>query len=215
MSYKTFPIVETAIKCGITPLNRTLSMRAAQANCPFCQDTKHHLFLYQDSNQYHCFHCCAHGNAVDFYAKVSNIEYKAAYHALASDKPLYTRKPVSFAIPAQQIAPLRHRHAVYQELLEHLSLSKKHYWNLRNRGLSDDAITQNGYRTMPYEQTTKAALARMLAAQFDLSEVPGFYQTSDGSPCLSAWSGLLIPIRNYAGLIQGLQIRMFHVHYNN
>ena len=47
----------------------------------------------------------------------------------------------------------------------------------------------------------------MLADFSDLSGIPGFFRTGEGSPAIAGESGLLIPVRDKEGRIQGMQIR--------
>ena len=49
-------------------------------------------------------------------------------------------------------APLAERHAAYTEMLSLLTLSDAHRQNLRERGLSDQRIEENGYKSMPSTQ---------------------------------------------------------------
>ncbi len=201
-----FQIVQTAKKCGILIDPRTLSRAVVEAQCPFCGDQRHHLFLYTADEHYHCFRCRAHGNAVSLYAKCNGLPYADAYHELADDKILRLptkREPAQLVEPA----PIERRHAVYSVLLDSLELSPEHRENLLERGLTLEAITAGGYRTLPYGKAVRDALAASLAQGFDLMHVPGFY-TANGIWQFTAWSGLLIPVCDYLGRIQGIQVRL-------
>jgi hypothetical protein len=64
------------------------------------------------------------------------------------------------------------------------------------------------YRSLPESENARLALARMLAGFYDLSGVPGFYRTREAMWSIAAKGpGLLIPVRDKDGLIQGIQIR--------
>lgn len=100
------------------------------------------------------------------------------------------------------------RHAVYTDMLEHLTLLDKHRENLLERGLSEERIQQNQYRSMPETEQGRRLLASLLQAEgHDLLGIPGF-RTYYGDWTLSGPNGFLIPVRNKDGLIQGLKIRL-------
>lgn len=108
----------------------------------------------------------------------------------------------------QQPLPLEARHAVYTDMLEHLTLLDKHRENLLERGLSEERIRQNQYRSMPETEQGRRLLASLLrAVGHELLGVPGF-RTYYGDWTLSGPNGFLIPVRNKEGLIQGLKIRL-------
>ena len=99
------------------------------------------------------------------------------------------------------------RHETYTALLSKLSLSSDHRNNLLSRGLSNEIINQRGYKTTPAVGTTAIA-KQLLAEGYYLPGVPGFYHNSNGD-----WSfvresrGIMIPVRNPEGKIQGIQVR--------
>ena len=103
------------------------------------------------------------------------------------------------------------RHETYTALLNKLSLASDHRDNLLARGLTEEAIQMLGYKTTPVVGTN--ALAKQLRSEGKyLPGVPGFFHTQNGS-----WSfvredrGILIPVRDHQGRIQGLQIRRDNV----
>ena len=49
----------------------------------------------------------------------------------------------------RQPCSLEQRHAVYSDMLAHLTLLPKHGENLLERGLSEERIRRNEYRSMP------------------------------------------------------------------
>ena len=81
MAYKTFSILMAAH-----------GLRQVHINCPFCCDRKRRPYLYTDTDQYHCFHCRAHGNAVDLYARRTGLSYAAAYHELLEESLIHFPK---------------------------------------------------------------------------------------------------------------------------
>ena len=63
------------------------------------------------------------------------------------------------------------------------------------------------YRSLPYGKEVRDALAASLSQDCNLMHVPGFY-TANGIWQFTAWSGLLIPVRDHLGRIQGIQVRL-------
>ena len=93
-------------------------------------------------------------------------------------------------------------------MLSLLTLSAEHRENLRERGLSDDRIDQNQYRSMPQTPEGRKLLASLLRSTgHDLQGIPGF-RTSYGEWTLSGPNGFLIPARDKDGLLQGMKIRL-------
>ena len=94
------------------------------------------------------------------------------------------------------------------DMLSLLTLSAEHRENLRERGLSDDRIDRNQYRSMPQTPEGRKLLASLLRGTgHDLQGIPGF-RTNYGEWTLSGPNGFLIPVRDKDGLIQGMKIRL-------
>ncbi len=84
----------------------------------------------------------------------------------------------------RQPVSLEERHAAYSTMLSHLTLLDKHRKNLLERGLSEDRIQRNEYRSMPETEQGRRLLASLLrSCGFDLLGVPGF-RTYYGSTIL-------------------------------
>ena len=92
-------------------------------------------------------------------------------------------------------------------MLSLLTLSDRHRDNLHERGLPDEIIARNGYKSMPETESERRLLASLLACDHELHGLPGFY-TKDGAWTLAGANGFLIPVRNKDGLIQGMKIRL-------
>ena len=89
-----------------------------------------------------------------------------------------------------------------------MTLLPKHSENLLERGLSEERIRRNEYRSMPETERGRRLLADLLRSHgHDLHGIPGF-RTYYGDWTLSGPNGFLIPVRNKDGLIQGLKIRL-------
>ena len=173
MGYKTFPILPTARKSGL-PVEDS-GQRQVHINCPFCGDRRRRLYLYTGTDQYHCFHCGAHGNAVSLYARRTGLSYRDAYHELLGDSVIHFPRPAVQRPPEREPAPLDRRDAVYRAMLGLLPLSAAHRDNLLARGLTDAAIWQNGYRTLGSGKGLRDQIAAQLSARFDLNGIPGFF----------------------------------------
>ena len=210
--YDKIPIVETARRCGLVLDSRTLRRTEVEANCPFCGDRgvgKHHLSLNTDTDQYRCNLCGAHGNSVSLYARLKGMSNKEAYLELVEETKVY---PMPQTPPPQtqerQPAALQQRHAAYSDMLDHLTLLDRHGENLLERGLSEERIRENGYKSMPETERGRRLIADLLrSCGHELSGLPGF-RTYYGEWTLSGPNGFLIPVRNKDGLIQGLKIRL-------
>jgi hypothetical protein len=210
-AYAKLPIIDSAARCGIVFDRRTLGRTEVEAKCPFCGDKpdRYHLRLNTERDVYKCFLCNASGNSVSLYARLRNVSNAGAARDLLRGSNVYQMPsvPKTRVQPEREPKPLRERHAVYAAMLEHLTLSDVHRANLRGRGLSDERIYRNGYRSLPESRRSKLMLSDMLSMSHDLDGIPGFYR--DGNRwSLAGMPGILIPYRDCDGMIQGLQIRL-------
>ena len=100
------------------------------------------------------------------------------------------------------------RHETYTALLSKLSLASDHRENLLSRGMTEEMIQRNGYKTMPVAGFS--AIAKQLHEEgYYLAGVPGFYHDTDGSWTINKEKrGILVPARTPEGKIQGLQVRL-------
>jgi len=198
--------------------------RSYNIPCPCCDDNprKKHLNISLEKDVFRCPRCGFSGGIFDLYAHYAGIDRKSARETLLerlnirdydnSGKRTESRPtslpPVSIECP---ITDIDTRHDTYTALLGKLSLASDHRENLLARGLKNEEIDKLGYKTTPIAGMT--ALAKQLLSDgYYLPGVPGFYHTSTGQ-----WSfirenrGILIPVRNPEGKIQGLQIRRDNV----
>ncbi len=109
---------------------------------------------------------------------------------------------------AKDPASIEIRDRVYRALLGALRLERRHRENLRGRGLDDAQIDAGGYASMP--ENGRGYVARDLEARFgdDLARVPGFFQWESGAWSIAGFSGLLVPVRDVTGAIEGLKVRL-------
>jgi hypothetical protein len=101
-------------------------------------------------------------------------------------------------------APDRVVHNVYVSLLEALELEPRHRDQLLGRGLTDQEITDRGYRTLPRggrRQLAEAVLAKLAGLPLikaitrdQLLKTPGFYMDAGGQLSVAGPAGLLIPL---------------------
>ena len=211
-SYQEFPILNVARRCGLVLNDRTLEWEEVEASCPFCGDHgpgKHHLFLNTTRNIFRCVLCGEKGNSVSLYAKMEGVSNRQAFRALSEDSVLYRfpQQPLSQKPAEREPSSLAVRHNVYYDMLMHLELSPKHKADLLARGLSEERIEQNMYRTLPMSSSARRFLAGILSDFHNLEGVPGFY-VDRGYWNILGHSGLLVPCRDRNGYIQGLQIRL-------
>jgi hypothetical protein len=72
--------VESAKKVPITDLYTGKIRKTGDrymCNCPFHSETKPSMVIYPD-NTYHCYGCGAWGDAIDFYMKISGVNFVTA-----------------------------------------------------------------------------------------------------------------------------------------
>ncbi len=159
MASATYGITELLDRLGLEYTDRK------NADCPFC-GAKKKLHISEEKNTWRCVKCSSSGGVLHFYAR-----YKLGIESLPSsisergkialdlrefmgDKdadltPRVTKpKPPVIRVP---LADDNYLHEVYTAMaaLPFLRLSDEHRAELKRRGLSDEAITQNGYRTIP------------------------------------------------------------------
>jgi len=215
--YQKFDIVEVAERCGIKIKSRTLDRAEVEAWCPFCptRSSDYHLHLNKDKERFVCYKCSAGGNSVTLYARVFGVSNKEAYERLSGNADYAPNQSecapgdsAAAALPGYEIAPLRRRHDVYYDMLAAMSLTDRHLRDLTERGLSPERIRQNMYRTMPFSFYERRTIAGHLEKRYDLRGVPGFYYSKYGHWELWGKTGVLIPVCDKDGYIQGLQIRL-------
>ncbi len=190
--------------------------------CPCCdeQPYKKHLNINIKKEVFRCPRCGVSGGIFDLYSLFTGVPRDRVLRALNEQRstPMWVSRPkvktlysTDTDVSACPITDIESRHATYSALLHRLSLANDHKQNLIARGLTDADIERLGYKTTPIVGMT--SLAKQLQSDgLYLAGVPGFYRTDT-----SAWTfinekrGILIPVRNADGLIQGMQIRRDNV----
>lgn len=196
--------------------------------CPCCDSgRKKHLNINLARNVFRCPRCGFSGGILDLFSFYSGVNREDAYTELKkrlgiSDEyktSSSTRKNIrphsKILVPEIIECPptdIDTRSATYTALLSKLTLASDHWENLRKRGLSDDIIVEKAYRTTP-AVGGKALAKQLIKEGHYLAGVPGFYRdkTDQQWTFIQPQRGILIPVRDYLGRIQGLQIRRDNV----
>ena len=187
--------------------------------CPCCDTIrgKKHLNINLRKEVFRCPRCGISGGIFDLYALYTGIPRDEVRKTLAEqlDVPLKEKKPKKLAVPQANtqypLADVETRHAVYQAFLSRLSLATDHRENLLARGLTEQDIQKLEYKTTPVIGM-EAIAKRLCLDGFRLAGIPGFYKDENGKWSFAqAERGILIPVRDPKGRIQGLQIRRDNV----
>jgi hypothetical protein len=104
--------------------------------------------------------------------------------------------------------PVEYLDKVYRKFLSMLTLLPAHNDNLLGRGLSQNIIDMNMYKSIPCDNKTKNKICTSLGEIFNLDRVPGFYKNSYGHWDMFNPHGFLIPIMSSEKEIQSMQIRL-------
>lgn len=189
-----------------------------RAVCPFCGAKG--MFYNLKRNTFHCFTCDAAGGTLSFYRDLNGLQNnnearkeimkrlygtdeEEQYREAAEKRKV---RLASKVVKEETLRDIFQRDDTYSSLLSLLRLSSDHLQNLKKRGLSDTAIKANGYKTVP-ETMLKELCIKLLEEGKYLDGVPGFYKDHGNWTIRTAKRGILIPIRNSEGMIQGFQIR--------
>lgn len=191
-------------------------------SCPCCDENprKRHLNINLSKDVFRCPRCGFAGGIFDLYAYYTGTDRKNARENLIQELRLpehqmhlanaARRKTVqqSEKPPIEcPITDIDERDETYRAFLSMLTLASDHRENLHGRGLTDEAILSLGYKTTPIAGLT-AFSKELLNKGCYLPGVPGFYHNKSGSWTFVKESrGIVIPVRNFEGKIQGLQIR--------
>ena len=190
-------------------------------SCPCCDEDprKKHLNINLVKDVFRCPRCGVSGGMFDLYSLYTGIPRDKVYNTLVErlDSPVVLeqiKRRAPMQLPNVQEYPLTDieaRNATYSALLSRLTLAQDHRENLRGRGLTDEDIERCGYKSTPVFGMEMIA-KKLQAEGLYLSGVPGFHRTEqDAWTFVSDCRGILIPVRDIQGRIQGLQIRRDNV----
>jgi len=189
--------------------------------CPCCDDSprKKHLNINLKKEVFRCPRCGVSGGIFDLYALYTGVPRDQVRKALVEklgmpEEPKRPKRPVQPQVQEIVECPLTDvdaRHATYTALLSKLTLAADHKENLLNRGLTEDDIARLGYKSTPVIGMSAIA-AQLQSEGLYLAGVPGFYRTESGPwTFIHEKRGILVPVRDRYGRIQGLQIRRDNV----
>lgn len=183
--------------------------------CPCCDSKprEKHLNINLRKEVFRCPKCGVSGGIFDLYSLYTGIPRDDVREAMAERLGLPgtpyrpEQRPVVKEVKESPATDIETRHRTYTALLGKLSLASDHKENLSGRGLREDEIAGLGYKTTPVVGMAKIA-KELVREGCELSGVPGFYQTeSDAWKFTINQRGILIPVRDDKGRIQGMQIR--------
>ncbi len=182
-------------------------------SCPVCDtDNKHkHLNINLRKNTFRCPRCGdVQGGVLDLYALYADCSRGSAYKAISNSlgiSPKKSSKPKRIEIKECALAPVIQRDKVYRALLSLLPLTQEHIRNLQNRGLDDEQIACFGFKSAIPEQMHDLG-AVLYIRGYSLEGVPGFYVNAGTWSFRCDYAGILIPVMDLDGCIQGLQLRL-------
>ncbi len=187
--------------------------------CPCCDETpeKKHLNINLKKEVFCCPRCGISGGIFDLYALYTGIPRGKVRTKLVEQlgpPERITRSKKKMISPQKEehpLADIASRNNAYTALLSKLSLAADHRANLLNRGLTEADIERVGYKTTPV--VGMAPITKQLQSEgISLAGVPGFYRDKNGSwTFVQEKRGILIPVRDRFGRMQGLQIRRDNV----
>lgn len=186
-------------------------------NCPFCLgkdgkfDSHGHLNINFEKNVFRCNRCNAQGGMIDLYALYYGISRKEAFENIMSQLNYTTYVPPKrrciVLSGRRERQPLEIINKTYSELLKILQLSSVHRANLLKRGLTNEEIEKGEYKSIPIVGLKRIA-TQLIERGCKLNGVPGFCLNENLEWTMNAsGSGIMIPVRDDVGNIQGIQIR--------
>ena len=187
--------------------------------CPCCDESpnKKHMNINLKKEVFRCPRCGVSGGIFDLYALITGIPRSDAKKSILDRIGMTDtgkKRETHIHIKANDECPLMDidaRHTTYSALLAKLSLAPDHKENLLNRGLTEEDIQRLGYKTTPIVGMTQIAKQLQTEGLY-LAGIPGFYRDeNDAWTFIHERRGILVPVRDTLGRIQGLQIRRDNV----
>ncbi|MGG4499018.1 CHC2 zinc finger domain-containing protein [Brevibacillus reuszeri] len=229
---KSVNVFDLAKALGL-PLSKT--GRSYFTNCFVHSEKTPSLSIEPGKNRFHCFGQCTDTGGTGaisfmmyyrwgkfdeslFPKAVEEVCYYMGYtvnYADGSDRKSDRPTRPLFVQSQREDSPLAEIQlvaAVYRSLIDKLSLKKEHLDHLlHERKMTTDVIRLRQYRSYPDKPYL---FARDISDEFTTLEgVPGFYESvkKDSSGVywnMSGTNGILIPVRNEYGVVQGFQLRV-------
>lgn len=126
-------------------------------NCPFCGETKGKMNVNLQKNVFRCNRCDASGGMLELYGRLHGVssaeanrqirealgkgEYRTNYQVAPKKEPV--------VIFNAELADADVIDRTYQEMLSLLTLNDKHQEDLKKRGLTEEQIEIQRYRSVP------------------------------------------------------------------
>ena len=158
-------------------------------NCPFCGETKGKMNVNLQKNVFRCNRCDASGGMLELYGRLHGVssaeanrqirealgkgEYRTNYQVAPKKEPV--------VIFNAELADADVIDRTYQEMLSLLTLNDKHQEDLKKRGLTEEQIEIQRYRSVPLFGI-KNMVQKLLESGQTVKGVPGFYEDQDGKP---------------------------------
>ena len=176
--------------------------------CPFHTDTNESFHVYFDDKSYHCFGCQAHGNLIDFVAKMRNLEYTEAANQLAESVGLERFRSGSRSVSKDledMYSILGRVNGIYRaELSKHAEVTKY----LEKRGI--DAETSKKFSIGYAPPEWQFLSNRLKQYPEDLIKKTGLLaESQQGLPYDFFRDRVVFPIREYQGRVLGFGGRTF------
>ena len=186
-------------------------------DCPFCGGSGK-MNVNTERDIYRCNVCDESGGMLALYASLYGISYAEANRQIREALHLgqyredyqKVKEPEAVQIKNSRLAAEDEIDCTYRRMLSMIPLSQKHKENLLERGLTEEQIEEQNYRSVPLFGLKKLA-ASLQREGCTVAGVPGFYQDDDGNWTIHFTvknSGILIPIVSMKNRIQGFQIRL-------
>lgn len=232
---REFPFgIEFVIELDMNGQGRYKSIHPNQADfdCPFCnRNRKFHVDF--SKGVYRCNACGESGGLLKLHQTLCGLpDTKFAYADLVKEwnslpedrKQIIPSFKNTQSQNSKQATIIDVRNRVYQNLLSNLSLSEKHHEDLISRGLTDEQITNGGYKSLPVLGfCTLAELSLWKAVnisdyqeamlywhnqfQKNGSTIPGYFSAFEDIRIVRRKNGYFVPVRDRLGRISGMQIR--------
>jgi len=167
-----------------------------RANCPHCGDRRRHLYVNRERRLWHCFRCGRAGRLIETALSAPIMRSLSGPADKGKPRPL----------------PPEALDRAYRAMLARLVLSGHHRAHLIDaRDFSSDLVEHGLYRSLPASSDLLREDAGRAAAQAvgqgQASRVPGLALRRGGWTVVGP-PGLLVPVRDEAGRICGLQVRL-------
>ena len=188
----------------IDALNLKPRGKKAEAPCPLCGGDDRFRITRGDTVPV-LLACRSCLDLLQGEARAKRIkEITRAVFGDAASPPVRSGNGVHPAKPGIQIADADTLDRAYRIVLDRLTLSQRHWEDLRRRGLSESFIELAQYRTLPEGQGDAIAGVLLDELGEDARRVPGVHPVE----CrFIAYPGLIIPVRDARTRIVALRVR--------